>query len=190
MTAHDDPSRHEAEVARPASPDPHEQFTALLARHHTAIMNFILSLLPNWSDAEDILQQTSVVLWRKFGEFEPGTSFLAWSCQVARFHVLNHRRKQTRDRHLFSDDLLDTLASEVLSEAERLDSERRLLNGCIEKLDVNSRRLLSRCYAAGSSIKQVAVELSRTPNSIYKAVNRIRESLLRCVQSGLSRENT
>ena len=57
--------------------DAYERFTALLSRHHAPLMSFILSLRPNWADAEDLLQQTSVVLWRKFAEYRPGSSFLS-----------------------------------------------------------------------------------------------------------------
>src|SRR3954471_22737634 len=68
-------------------------FAALLARHHVALMGFVLSLVPSWSDAEDIVQEASALMWRKFGDFEPGTNFLAWACQIARFLVMNHIRK-------------------------------------------------------------------------------------------------
>ena len=67
----------------------HEQFTSLLLRHHAALLGYILSLVSNWSDAEDILQQASVVMWRKFGEFQPGSDFRSWGCQIAKFHALN-----------------------------------------------------------------------------------------------------
>jgi RNA polymerase sigma-70 factor (ECF subfamily) len=166
----------------------HEHFTALFSRHHPALMGFILSLVPNWSDAEDLLQQTSVVMWRRFSDFEPGTDFLSWGCQIARFHALNHFRKQTRDRHIFSIGLIETLAGEGIPNPEELDAERSALQLCLEKLDPRSRNLVGRCYQAGTTLKQVAGSLGRTPNSVYKELNRIREALLRCVRRTLARE--
>jgi RNA polymerase sigma-70 factor, ECF subfamily len=191
LTPGDGESRHAAE----RSPVPsglvdslHEQFTALVSRHHTALMGYVLSLVPNWNDAEDILQQTSVVLWRKFGDFRLGSDFLSWACQIARFHVLNHLRKQGRDRHVFSLELVETLASEGVQDAERLEAERGALRACLEKLDARSRDLLAACYAAGATIKQVAQLSGRTPNAVYKGLNRIREALLRCVRRTLAKE--
>ena len=168
--------------------DDHERFTALLARHHTHLMGFILSLLPHWADAEDVLQQTSVVMWRKFGEFQPGTSFVNWGCQIARYHVLNYVRKQSRDRHVFADDLVELLADEAADDALRLERQRHALELCLEKLDAGGRALVARCYAPEATIKSVAEELGRTPNSVYKGLNRLREALLRCVQNTLAQE--
>ena len=65
--------------------DRYEQFTGLLARHHAPLLSFILSLLPHWADAEDILQQASVVMWRKFGDFQEGTSFLSGQSICCRY---------------------------------------------------------------------------------------------------------
>ena len=151
-------------------------------------MGYVLSLVPNWPDAEDILQQSCVVMWRKFDQFEIGTDFLSWGCQIARFHAFNHVRKQGRDRHVFSVELVETLAREGVSDAGQLEAERVALRSCLAKLDPAGRNLLGACYDAGATIKQVAQRLGRTPNSVYKGLNRIRESLLRCIRKTLARE--
>lgn len=164
--------------------DRYEQFTGLLARHHAPLLSFILSLLPHWADAEDILQQASVVMWRKFGDFQEGTSFLAWGCQIARYLVLNQVRKNIRDPHRFSPELIETLAREAQDDAERLQAQRGSLGRCLQKLDPRSRRLLALCYETGASIKDAALQLGATPNSVYKTLNRLRETLLECVRRG------
>ena len=151
-------------------------------------MGYILSLVPSWPDAEDLLQQTSVVMWRKFGEFREGSDFLSWGCQIARFHTLNHARKQARDPHVFSPDLLETMAEEGTLDAEQLDAERVALRSCLEKLDPRSRNLLGRCYQPDATVKAVAEDLGRTPNSVYKGLNRVREALLRCIRRTLAQE--
>jgi RNA polymerase sigma-70 factor, ECF subfamily len=165
-----------------------ERFTALLVRHHPALMGYILSLVPSWPDAEDLLQQTSVVMWRKFGEFRAGTDFVGWGCHVARYHTLNHLRKRARDRHIFSPELLEILAQEGALDAEQLDAERAALRLCLEKLDPRSRNLVGRCYQPEATVKTVAEYLGRTPNSVYKGLNRIREALLRCIRRTLAQE--
>lgn len=163
-------------------------FAALLARHHVALMGFVLSLVPSWSDAEDIVQEASAVMWRKYAEFEPGTNFLAWACQIARFLVMNHIRKRARDAQLLTPEVAEAIGREAEDDLERLEAERVALQTCLEKLDHESRDLLSRCYAPGITIKEVAEGLRRTPNSIYKTLNRVREVLLRCIQRRLAAE--
>ena len=186
MTFVDEPSDDPAHRSLPAVS---ERFAALLSRHHPALMGYILSLVPNWPDAEDLLQQTSVVMWRKFAEFSEGGDFMSWGCAIARYHSLNYLRKCSRDRHVFSPELLETLADEGVLDAEQLDAERAALHACLQKLDPRSRSLIGRCYQAGATIKGVAECLGRTPNSVYKGLNRIREALLRCIERALAGES-
>src|SRR5262245_8265994 len=83
--------------------DREEQFLQLFLANERRIYAFILALVPVWSDADDLLQETSAVLWRKLDEFQPGSDFVAWALKIARFEVLNYRKRQSRDRGLFSD---------------------------------------------------------------------------------------
>lgn len=172
-----------------SDPSNSELFVALFARNQSAIFGYILSLLPKWSDAEDVLQQTSVVLWRKFDQFDladPESDFARWACQIARFKVLNHLKKHGRDRHVFSEKLLDLMAAEGLDDVENLHEERLALADCLNKLQQRPRQLVRSCYGGTSTIKDVALRMGRTPNSIYKSLNRIRERLLQCIERALA----
>ncbi len=168
----------------------HELFTALLMKNHASLMSYILGLMPRWADAEDVMQQTSVVLWRKFEEFRPGTEFLAWACKIARYQALNHYRKLQSDRHVFKLELVELLADESLDDANQLAQERHALQVCLEKLDQKAQRLLERCYESGMTFTQIAAQMGCSANSIYKNLNRIRETLLACVQRTLRTERS
>jgi RNA polymerase sigma-70 factor, ECF subfamily len=167
----------------------YEQFVGLFARHQSAIFGYILSLLPTWADAEDVFQQTSLVLWRKFDEFDladPASNFASWGCQIARYKALNHLKKHGRDRHVFSDDLVGLLADEGIEDTRRLEAQRRALAGCLGHLHARHRQLISLSYGGGTTIRQVAENLGRTPNSLYKVLNKIRAGLLRCIEKTLA----
>jgi RNA polymerase sigma-70 factor (ECF subfamily) len=170
--------------AFPESPK-HEAFMALFVRHEPAIHSFLTSLLANLDDAEVVMQQTSMTLWKKFEQFEPGTSFRNWAFQIARFEAMNFRRKRQRDRHLFSDELVRLLADEAAHHAARLEEERRVLAHCVAKLDPKDRGVLSGCYREGSTIKAYAERVGRTPNAVRKHLARIRAALSLCVQRTL-----
>jgi RNA polymerase sigma-70 factor, ECF subfamily len=73
-----------------------ERYLGLLLAHQRRIFAYVLALVPHWSDAEDVVQETSAVLWRKFDEFTPGTDFNAWALSIARYQVMNFRKKQRR----------------------------------------------------------------------------------------------
>lgn len=163
----------------------HEEFIALFVRHEPAIHSFLTSLLANLDDAEVVMQETSMAMWKKFDQFEAGTSFRNWGFQIARFEAMNFRRKRQRDRHCFSDELVQLLADDAAQHATQLEEERRVLAHCLAKLDSRDRGLLSGCYREGSTIKAHAERVGRTPNAVRKHLARIRAALSLCIRQAL-----
>jgi RNA polymerase sigma factor (sigma-70 family) len=77
----------------------------LFAETNHRIYSFVVTLLPASGDADEVFQRTSVILWRKFSEFRPGTDFVSWACRVAHLEALNYLRARQRDRLLFDEPL-------------------------------------------------------------------------------------
>jgi RNA polymerase sigma-70 factor (ECF subfamily) len=168
--------------------DLYESFVQVFARHEPGLRAFVRPLVRTADDVDEVIQQTCVVLWRKYGDFQPGSDFLSWAGTIARFEVLKFRRSRARDRHLFGEELICLLADEGLAEANRREDERRALDACLQRLPVKQRELIERCYGGGVSINQVAESLGRSATSLYKALNRIRQSLLECIERSLAQE--
>lgn len=167
-----------------------ERFEELLRAHQTQIFSYIFSLLRNLEDTKDIFQRTSLVLWRKFDTYEMGTSFVAWSCSVARFEVLNFIRQQKRQRMQFCDELqLELLAIYDQFGPEETDARREALAGCVAKLPDRQRELVYQCYDGSRTVQQVARQLGRTAHSVYNSLRHIRTVLHNCVLRQLAREN-
>src|SRR5262249_39480637 len=72
------------------------EFAELLRRHQSQLFAYIYSLVHNFDDADDLYQQTSVVLWDKFEQFDRSKRFVPWACGVARYEVLNYLRARSR----------------------------------------------------------------------------------------------
>ena len=104
------------------------------------VYGYIYTMLPRWADADDVFQETSRVLWQKFGEFRSGTDFFAWARQVARYQVLYFRQRQQRCRVKFTDAFLDAVAATAADNAEQLEAEQRALAECMEKLKARATR--------------------------------------------------
>ena len=166
----------------------YEDFVRTFAQHEPQLRAFVRSLLPGWDDVDEVMQETSLVLWRKWSDFDPTTSFARWGCVVARFEVLKHRRRKARDRHVFDPDLIELLAEEGAEEVDNFKSQQAALDQCIRKLPENQRRLIMSAYAPGRSIKELAEQAGKSATSVYKKVNRIRTALLECVNTTLNRE--
>ncbi len=167
----------------------HEEFVALFVRHEAAIHSFVLTLLPDLAAAEDVVQQASMTMWRRFDQYQPGTSFRNWAFQVAKFTAMNHITKLRRDRHVFSERLLEMLAEQATRRSDHLDDQRRALAFCIERLGEDDRKTLAGCYQESGTIKNFAEAVGQTPNAIYKRLNRIRAALLNCIERRLGLES-
>ncbi|MBI1374320.1 MAG: sigma-70 family RNA polymerase sigma factor [Phycisphaera sp.] len=163
-----------------------EEFIPLFTGHEARVHAYILALLPNWADAEEVLQETNAVLWRKFDEFESGGNYFAWACRIARYEVMNFRRKRQREPLRFSNEFVDAVADEAVEMAAEMDAQQKALSGCIDKLAERDRDLVRRRYTEGATTKAVAAQVGRSAEGVYKAMARIRAALLRCVEHSLA----
>ena len=101
-------------------PDSSDNFVVELTSAQTSVYGYILSLLPDRTAAQDVLQEVNVTAWQKRADFQPGTNFFAWASKIAYFHVLSHRRKMSRDRLVFDEEVLDYLAERQLERVEEV----------------------------------------------------------------------
>src|SRR5262249_10830376 len=129
------------------------------------------------------LQEVSLVMWEKFQAESPPSDFTAWGCRIAYFKVLDHRKKRQRSRVLFSEAMLERVAETAAehSQALQLDERRDALADCIAKLSPKDRDLLARRFAEGATVQSVAKQVTRSADSVYKALARIRLALFDCV---------
>ena len=166
-------------------------FARLLRETHDRLFGFIFSLVHNRADAEDIFQQTAIVLWQKFPDFQPGTNFAAWSMRVAHFEIKNYVKARRRSRLYFSDEILDAIAITFHSSPGETESYSAVaLTKCIEKLNERDHRLLMKCYSVDRDYGKIAESEGKTVGAVYKAISRIRQALLACVHRQLAAEQT
>lgn len=172
--------------AGPTSTDRNEQFVVLLQGAQRRLHAYLSTLLGNRHDAEDVLQRVSIILWRKFAEFELGSDFLAWAITVARFEARNFQRVTGRSRLRFGDGLLELMAEERASDLRHLDDRLDALDGCLRELDPPSRALVQSAYSQESTIADLAVHLGKAPQTLYNRLNALRRSLVACIERRLA----
>jgi RNA polymerase sigma-70 factor, ECF subfamily len=164
-----------------------EQFMTLYSGHQRRLYLYTMTLLPAAVDAEDVLQETNLVLWRKFDQYQPGTNFFAWACQITRFEVLKYREKRARAAMLLDPDVFDQLAEVAIKQVEHLDeSHRRALVDCMDRLSAGDRDLMRKRYAEAMAVQAIAAAMNRSPNAVSKSLGRIRRLLLECINSKAS----
>lgn len=170
------------------TPESYETFVRLFVTHEGRLRGFLRTLLTDWDDVDEVMQETSIIAWRKFAQFDIGTNFMAWAAAIARFEALKHRRKQARDRLVFSEDIFDMLADESLEEADTLTAHRSALGKCLEKLDERQKELLHLAYQPGVKFHEVAEKAGKSAQAFYKTIQRMRAMLLDCAEKQMQQE--
>ncbi len=167
-------------------------FLRLFLQNERRIYAYIFTLVHNQMDSDDVLQETSLVLWEKFDPAHPPDDFAAWACRIAYFKVLDFCKKRQRSRVLFGEALLERLAETAIeqSSALQLDERREALGGCIEKLSQRDRQLLGWRFAEGATTRSAAAQAGKRVEAVYKSLARIRQTLFECVTRAIQAERT
>ena len=162
-----------------------ERFVRLFVEGQREILRYILSLVPDVEDAQDILQETAVDLWRKFDRYDPAFAFAPWACGFAFRRVLKHREQQARRVKSLSIESLNLIAAERSEKDGLLEDRRRALERCLQKLRDDDRLVVEHRYSRQMSVAQIAGTTGRNTSALYKALERIRRQLLECVNRRL-----
>lgn len=169
-------------------PEKIERFMNELMSHQRRLYQYIHALLPRQQDAEDVMQNTLLVLWRKFDQFQPTTSFYTWARNVAFREICNFRRRNKREVTIFDDSVFEQIAAEIEQQTELLEARHAALLRCAEKLSLSDRELLHLRYTLGTAVKEIAQRLGRPANSVCKSLSRIRQALWDCINEELAAE--
>lgn len=165
-----------------------ELFVRLLTQYERNLRRYVTSLLPDRSGVDDVLQETSVALWKKFDDYRPDEPFIPWACRFAYFEVLKHRKNSRNQRLRFSDEVVEALAQERLAHQGLLDAQATALEGCLAKLPPSDRELIEKRYGGESSVADFARDAGLPAKPLYRAMERIRRGLLECVNRRLALE--
>jgi RNA polymerase sigma-70 factor (ECF subfamily) len=169
-------------------PTDHQEFVRLFSRHQRQIYAYIGTVLANPGDVEEVLQETSIILWEKFSTFRRDESFVKWACGVAHLQILRFFRQQKRRMLPLDSPTIEALLAEREEMEDELALQRTALTSCLKKLRGNDREIVSACYAPGTKFKDVAAELGRSVGALYHSLGRIRRTLHDCIHRHISSE--
>ena len=163
-----------------------DKIVELLTGAQQQLTRYVRTLVPNRADADEVLQETNLFIWRNADQYELGTNFTAWVCRIAHYQVLTHRKRQQRSRLYFSDALVEQLAPKAAENAAVQTDEVEAFESCVAKLSERDRALIDLRYEPGATVQSVAAAVGRSTKAVYHALGRIRAWLLDCTQNALS----
>jgi RNA polymerase sigma-70 factor (ECF subfamily) len=157
-----------------------------LLRAREGLFAFILALVRDFNEAEELFQEISLRILERAGDYRPGTNFAAWAREFARRTLLETRR--ARARILFSDKAIEAVAAACDEIEESVMARKEALNRCLDRLEDASRQLVEMRYGRGLSLDELGRVLDRRAGTIQVALSRIRSRLADCVRSRLAGE--
>ncbi len=163
-----------------------DEFIRSFTQSQRPLFLYLLPLLGNPADADEVLQETNLVIWKKRTDFQPGTNFLAWGRTIARLEVFRFRRNRGRKLTFLEQGILESVAEEAEVIGDDTELRQEALSQCMQQLRPKDRELLQMRYASGSNGDKVAQQLKRPANSVYQSLGRIRRALMECVQHRLA----
>ncbi len=159
----------------------------LITTHQSALLAFILTLHRSYADAQDILQETNVVLWEKIEEFEPGSNFKSWAFRIAYLQTLAFFKRNQRGSWLgFSSDLVEILAREAEPLLDDFEQRQEALRHCIGQLTESDRALLRAYYFGGRALAEIGANMQKSVGSLKQVLLRIRRSLKQCIEGQIA----
>jgi RNA polymerase sigma-70 factor, ECF subfamily len=165
-------------------PNEHDnRVVQLIANSQHGLFLYICGLLFSRELAEDVLQETNLVLWEKRAEYRSDTNFYAWACQIAFYKVCKARDEQRRKVPAFSDLFLQQLAPPLQAMTEARSQAQDYLEECLGILADRDRDLLGRRYEDGATTKSIADELGQSVRTVNRSLARIHEALFDCIES-------
>ena len=161
-----------------------QEFMQSFVKSQKLLLGFVQTLLPSLHDAEEVLQETSIILWKKWPQYDRNRDFVNWACGIARYEVFRFLRKKKRPLHL-SEAVLNQIADMASAQAS-LDSDDRecmdALEQCVSILKQKDRELLTMRYRKDTPVAEISTKIGLAPSTIFESLQKIRTRLLRCVQ--------
>ena len=162
-----------------------QKFTRYWTQAQPIVSAYVSSMVPDFQQAEDILQDVAVVLMKKFGYYDEKQSFIAWALGVARLEVLSKKRAYARSFISFHNDILEKVEHAYAEMAPELETRKRALTLCIKEISDEPGEILKLRYLDGLKPAGIAKKVGIAVNAVRTMLHRIRNKLRACIERRL-----
>lgn len=149
-------------------------------------MRYVMAIVPRRVDAQEILQETAIALWKNVEKYDPSKPFVPWAFRFAANKAKEHLRKQGRWNGFLDEEIASVLLARREQLAPELDCRIEPLRDCLSELSNNNRVLIEKYYFDQVSIEETAQAVNRSVDAVYKSLQRIRASLTQCISGKLA----
>jgi RNA polymerase sigma-70 factor (ECF subfamily) len=138
----------------------------LFARHNVRVFRFLKRMIGNEANAEDLLSEVFLEVWRNAGRFDARSQVSTWILGIARYKALSSLRKRSFDE-------LDEGTYETIEDpaddpeiALQKSESSALLQNCLQQLSTAHQEVLDLIYYHEQSIENVARIIGVPPGTV------------------------
>jgi RNA polymerase sigma-70 factor (ECF subfamily) len=162
--------------------DNDDAFMQSLTRRQRELRAFIIGVTPTMADADDVLQEVNLALWKKRALYDRNHNFLHWAIGFAAMEIRNFRNRSAKNKLWFNDDLLKLVAETHQQESTFAEQRRDALSDCVERLGTTERQFILDFYRNDCSAQELASASGKPLSTVYKTLTRARGALRGCIE--------
>ncbi|SMP42313.1 RNA polymerase sigma-70 factor, ECF subfamily [Neorhodopirellula lusitana] len=147
-----------------------------------AVSAFVTSMVRDFRDRDDVLQDVAVAVIESFDSYDPKLPFVPWAIGVARNQVGLYMRNRRKDRLVFDEEAIACLAIAIPAVAPQEAAKLNFVTECLSGLESRAHRLFELRYQKDMKPAAIAERVDMSANSVAKALQRIRDRLRVCVE--------
>lgn len=166
-----------------------EEMAVFWTNAQQSVSAFIMSIVPRFQDADDILQQVAVAVVKNYDKYDKQQSFIGWAIGIAKNEILMYRRNNPKGRLIFDIKTIEAISKAHEKESAKFNEMRKALDICIKKVTGRTRQILEMRYFNELSVSRIAQKLGMTNGAVYTLLHRIRLTLQECIDGRMSTGN-
>ncbi len=159
-----------------------DAFMQSLTRRQRDLRAFIIGVTPTIADADDVLQEVNLALWKKRSLYDRNQEFLHWAIGFAAMEIRNFRNRAAKSKLWFDDDLLKLVAEAHQQESTFAEQRREALSHCVKQLGAVERQFIVDFYRKECSAQELASASGKPLSTVYKTLTRARRALRGCIE--------
>jgi len=154
----------------------------LWMKSQPTVTAYIASVVRDRHHVEDLVQEVAAAVSMQVDVYDPNRPFLPWALGIARIRILKYLRNRRRDRHVFDDGLLESLAQAHERQADEAANRKAALHDCLKRLPAGSKTILDNRYFNNVPVQEIARSLEKTEGAVSMLLMRIRQRLATCIK--------
>ena len=145
-----------------------------------------LRILKDRGEAEDVLQEVFVTVWRKAASFDPGrASPITWMVAIARNRAIDRLRASVISRRMEPIESADAVSDPAPAAVERVElaQQHQRLSRCLEELEARQASAIREAFLDGTTYEELATRMSVPLGTMKSWIRRGLLKLRTCLEA-------